>query len=302
MSTSPFRPHRRRRPLRAGIAALTAVALGAAGCTNSEEIGIPPEPPPSVEAVPEIAAMVPESIANTGAMVVGTNTPYAPNEFKNDAGEIIGFDIEIIDVVAETMGLRADIREADFEKIIPSIESGTFDAGISSMTVTAEREEVVDMARYFMGGTQWAARADRDVDPDNACGLRVAVQRTTVQDTDDIPARSEKCVAEGKPAIEKIQYDEQDQVGSAVVLGQVDAMSADSPVSAFVVEKAEGQVELVGDLVDAEPYGIALAKDGPLGEAVVAALRHLADSGVLATIAERWGVQEGLLTEEPSLG
>lgn len=302
MSTSPFRPHRRRRPLRAGIAALTAVALGAAGCTNSEEIGIPPEPPPSVEAVPEIAAMVPESIANTGAMVVGTNTPYAPNEFKNDAGEIIGFDIEIIDVVAETMGLRADIREADFEKIIPSIESGTFDAGISSMTVTAEREEVVDMARYFMGGTQWAARADRDVDPDNACGLRVAVQRTTVQDTDDIPARSEKCVAEGKPAIEKIQYDEQDQVGSAVVLGQVDAMSADSPVSAFVVEKAEGQVELVGDLVDAEPYGIALAKDSPLGEAVVAALRHLADSGVLATIAERWGVQEGLLTEEPSLG
>ena len=302
MSTSPSRPHRRRRTLRAGIAVLTAVALGAAGCTNSEEIGIPPEPPPSVEAVPEIAAMVPESIANTGAMVVGTNTPYAPNEFKNDAGEIIGFDIEIIDVVAETMGLRADIREADFEKIIPSIESGTFDAGISSMTVTAEREEVVDMARYFMGGTQWAARADRDVDPDNACGLRVAVQRTTVQDTDDIPARSEKCVAEGKPAIEKIQYDEQDQVGSAVVLGQVDAMSADSPVSAFVVEKAEGQVELVGDLVDAEPYGIALAKDGPLGEAVVAALRHLADSGVLATIAERWGVQEGLLTEEPSLG
>ena len=302
MSTSPSCPRRRRRTLRAGIAALTAVALGAAGCTNSEEVGIPEQPPLSVEAVPEIAAMVPANIANSGALVVGTNTPYAPNEFKNDAGEIIGFDIEIIDVVAETMGLRADIREADFEKIIPSIETGTLDAGISSMTVTAEREEVVDMARYFMGGTQWAARVDREVDPDNACGLRVAVQRTTVQDTDDIPARSEKCEAEGKPAIEKVQYDEQDQVGSAVALGQVDAMSADSPVSAFVVEKAEGQVELVGELVDAEPYGIAMAKDSPLGEAVVAALRHLADSGVLDKIAERWGVQEGLLTEEPSLG
>ena len=302
MSTTPPGPHFVRRSLYAGLAALTAVALGAAGCTNSEEVGIPEGPRVKAESVPEIAELVPPQVKTAGALVVGTNTPYAPNEFKNDAGEIIGFDIEVIQAVADVLGVRSDIREADFEKIIPSIETGTLDAGISSMTVTPEREEVVDMARYFMGGTQWAARVDRDVDPDNACGLRVAVQRTTVQDTDDIPARSEKCVAEGKPPIEKVQYDEQDQVGSAVALGQVDAMSADSPVSAFVVEKADGQVELVGDLVDAEPYGIAMAKGGALSEAIVRALQYLHDEGTLAEIAARWGLEEGLLTEEPSLG
>ena len=56
-------------------------------------------------AVPAIAALVPADIKSTGRLVVGVNVPYAPNEFKNSAGEIVGFDVDLMNAVARTMGL-----------------------------------------------------------------------------------------------------------------------------------------------------------------------------------------------------
>lgn len=289
--------------LAAGIAAAAAAAMVLAGCTTNDESGLPegwapPDAPPDAG----IAAMVPSDIREAGVLVVGTNTPYAPNEFKDSSGEIIGFDVDVIGAVAEVLDLRTDVRESDFEKIIPSIEAGTLDVGISSMNVTEERTAVVDMASYFMAGTRWATAREENVDPDDACGLRVGVQRTTVQETDDVPRKSEACVAEGKPPIERVSYDEQSEVANAVALGQVDAMSADSPVSAYAEVQSEGNIKVVGPLYDAAPYGISLPKGSPLGKAIVAALGELYSSGELERIAQRWGVTDGLLDTPPELG
>lgn len=292
-------------PIRRGAAAVSAaIVAGAAlaGCTTNDEGGLPVDwQAPAATADPAIAAMLPADIRDSGVLAVGTNTPYAPNEFKDSRGEIIGFDIDIITAVSQVLGLRADIGESDFEKIIPSIESGTLSAGISSMNVTEERTAVVDMAEYFMAGTQWATSADKDIDPDNACGLKVGVQRTTVQETEDVPKKSADCVARGLPPIERVSFDEQAQAANAVALGQVDAMSADSPVSAYAEVQSEGNIKVVGPLYDAAPYGISLPKGSPLGPAVVAALRKLYDDGEIERIAESWGVSDGLLDTPPGL-
>ena len=62
-------------------------------------------------AVPAIAATVPADIRATGRLVIGVNVPYAPNEFKNSAGEIVGFDVDLMNAVAKTLGLVPDYRE-----------------------------------------------------------------------------------------------------------------------------------------------------------------------------------------------
>src|SRR5690606_21420049 len=134
-----------------------------------------------------------------------------------------------------------------------AIEGGTMDMGASSFTVNEERLQTVDFVTYFEAGIQWAAAAGNEVDPDDACGLSVAVQRTTVSDQEDVPARSEACVAAGKPAIEKVQFDTQDEASTAVALGKVDAMSADSPISAYAVKQSDGKMQLVGDVFDSAP-------------------------------------------------
>lgn len=289
-----------RRGVRAALAVSATAALVLAGCTtNTEgtEEATESREEVTVEVDDEIAELVPAELRERGVIVIGTNTPYAPNEFKNENGEIVGFDIDVMDAVAAVMGLEADFRESDFEKIIPAIEGGTMDMGASSFTVNAERLETVDFVTYFEAGIQWAAAAGSDVDPDDACGLSVAVQRTTVSDQEDVPARSEACVAAGKPPIEKVQFDTQDEASTAVALGKVDAMSADSPISAYAVKQSNGKMQLVGEVFDSAPYGWPVRKGNELAVALEAAANKLIESGDFETIATNWGVENGMISQ-----
>jgi polar amino acid transport system substrate-binding protein len=289
-----------RRGLRAAMVLTATAALALTGCTTNTEgpqDSGEPRDEVSLETDEEIAALVPAEIRDKGAIVIGTNPPYAPNEFKNESGEIVGFDIDVMTAAAQLMGLRAEFRESDFEKIIPAIEGGTMDMGASSFTVNDERLQTVDFVTYFEAGIQWAVAAGNDVDPDDACGLNVAVQRTTVSDQEDVPARSEACVAAGKPAIEKVQFDSQDEASTAVALGKVDAMSADSPISAYAVKQSEGKMQLVGDVFDSAPYGWPVRKDSELAAALEAAADKLIETGDFETIAQNWGLEAGLIDD-----
>ena len=129
---------------------------GSAGPTDTSTPSGPAEATDG--AVPAIAALVPADIKSTGRLVVGVNVPYAPNEFKNSAGEIVGFDVDLMNAVARTMGLETEFRETTFEAIIPAVQNGEFNVGMSSFTDTAEREELVDFVTYFEAGTLWAQR------------------------------------------------------------------------------------------------------------------------------------------------
>ncbi|USX47129.1 ABC transporter substrate-binding protein [Dietzia kunjamensis] len=289
-----------RRGLRAAMALTATAALALTGCTTNTEgpqDSGEPRDEVSLETDEEIAALVPAEIRDKGVIVIGTNPPYAPNEFKNESGEIVGFDIDVMTAAAQLMGLRAEFRESDFEKIIPAIEGGTMDMGASSFTVNDERLQTVDFVTYFEAGIQWAAAAGNDIDPDDACGLNVAVQRTTVSDQEDVPARSEACVAAGKLAIEKVQFDSQDEASTAVALGKVDAMSADSPISAYAVKQSGGKMQLVGDVFDSAPYGWPVRKDSELAAALEAAADKLIETGDFETIAQNWGLEAGLIDD-----
>ena len=210
-----------------------AGALALSGCRSNTDSSGPSTATTAAKAqkVDEIAATVPEDIKKSGKLVVGVNIPYTPNEFKDPSGKIVGFDVDLMNAIASTLGLTADYREADFAKIIPSIQGGTFNVGMSSFTDTKEREQSVDFVDYFSAGTAWAKPKGSDIGPDNACGKKVAVQATTTQEVDELPARSKACTDAGKPAIEILKFDGQDEATNAVVLGQADAMSADSPVT-----------------------------------------------------------------------
>lgn len=267
------------------------------GCTKNTETttGTTPTTAANATKVDAIAAMVPEDIKARGKLVVGVNVPYSPNEFKDPSGKIVGFDVDLMNAIAATLGLTPDYREADFAKIIPSIQGGTFDVGMSSFTDSKEREQSVDFVTYFSAGSLWAQRTGGNIDPENACGKKVAVQATTVQETDELPARSKKCTDAGKPAIEILKFDGQDQATNAVVLGQADAMSADSPVTLYAIKQSNGKLVTAGDVFDSAPYGWPVKKGSPLAQALQKALEHLIETGAYKTVATNWGVEKGMI-------
>ena len=137
------------------------------------------------EPVPEIAAMVDDE---DGVLTAGTNPPFAPFEFKDDAGHIVGVEMDLARAMASVMGLDFQPVEQRLRLILPSIDGGQIDVGVSGFTDTEERRKNYDFVNYLYAGIQWAqpTATEKDVDPNNACGLTVAVQRTTVSETDDV--------------------------------------------------------------------------------------------------------------------
>jgi polar amino acid transport system substrate-binding protein len=277
------------------------VALVAAGCgddgADSGSTGTTAGAAPTVDEA--LAAKVPDTIKSDGKVLIGTDASYAPNEFLDADGKtVVGWDVDLFNAVAAKLGLQTEWQSATFDAIIPGVQSGKYEMGISSFTINDERKQQVNMVSYFSAGTQWGTKTGNPtgVQPDDACGKKVAVQTNTVQDTEDLPKRDEACTAAGNPAITVDRYQRQDQATAAVVSGKDDAMLADSPVLAYAVKQTNGQLELLGDIYDAAPYGYVIEKDQTeFAQAVADAVQALITDGTYKTILDKWGVGAGAI-------
>jgi ABC-type amino acid transport substrate-binding protein len=149
---------------------------------------------------------------------------------------------------------------------------------------------------YFQAGILWAQKAGSSVDPNNACGLRVGVQYASIQETEEVPAKSQACTEAGNTAIDKVVFVSQDDLNAALLNGEVDAMSADSPATGFAIKTSGGVLEPAGEIFDTAPYGWPVAKGSKLAESLRQALEHLIQTGEYRTIATIWGVEKGLIT------
>ncbi len=288
------------------VAAASTVALVLTGCGEDPDESGPSaeggsgEALPSVEVDEDLAARVPDEIGEDGTITVGTDSSYAPSEFIDEDGEtIVGFDVDLFSAVAEKIGFEAEFESASFDSIIAGVGSGRYEVGVSSFTINPERLAEATMVSYFSAGTQWATQAGNpeDVDPDNACGASIAVQRGTVQ-VDDVTARSAECEAAGEEAIDIQQFEGQDEATAAIVSGRVDAGLADSPVMAYAVQQTNDQLELLGDIYDSAPYGYVVPQEQEEFAQVLAdALDALIEDGTYAEILEKWGVEAGAIDD-----
>lgn len=281
------------------LGSTAALCLALSGCVNNsaKTTNGTPSSTTSVSSVSKddaAAGLLPPKVKSAAKLVIGIDPTYAPNEFKDASGKPIGWEVEFMDAVAKKLGVTTQYQPAKFDNIIPGIKGAKYDLGLSSFTDNKERERSVDFVNYFTAGIQWASANGKTVDPDNACGLKVAVQATTFEDTDEVPAKSKKCAAAGKPAIQKLKYDTQDDATNAVVLGRADALSADSPVSLYAIKQTGGKLQKAGNEFDSAPYGLAVAKNaGTMKEALQKAIQSLMDDGTYTQILDKWGVGAG---------
>lgn len=286
----------RRHGIVTGVLVLTgALALSACG-EKKDDTGGGPKITASGGADAKLAGMVPATIKSDGKILIGTDSSYAPNEFLDTDGKtVVGWDRELFDAVAAKLGLKTEWVSSKFDDIIPGVQSGKYEAGVSSFTINDERKKAVTMVSYFNAGTQWATKKGNPagVQPDNACGKKIAVQKATVQ-VEDIQKRSKECTSAGKPAITIDQYQGQDQATAAIVSGKDDAGLADSPIIAYAVQKTNGQLELLGEIYEAAPYGFIVQKEqAQFAEAVSGATKALQADGTYKKILEKWNVQAG---------
>jgi len=293
-------------PTRAGRLAFTglamAVALTSVACGDDDPTtvdGGATTAPPTTSVVDQaLAAKVPAAVKADGKILIGTDSTYAPSEFLAEDGKTIqGFDVDVFKAVAAKLGLQAEFQTAPFGNIIAGVNSGKYELGVSSFTINDERKKQANMVSYFSAGTQWAAKAGVNLDIEDACGKKVAVQKDTVQ-VDDVKARSKKCTDASKPAIKIDEFQSQADATTAVVTGKDDAMLADSPVTAYAVKQTNGQLALVGEIYDSAPYGYVVKKDQTEFAQVLAdALSAIIADGSYKAALEKWGVDAGAISD-----
>jgi polar amino acid transport system substrate-binding protein len=294
-------------PAALACAVLAALAGCGAGGDGSGSAGAPaPASPgaaaPSALPVPArddaLAALVPQNVSADGKIVFGTDASYAPNEFTApDGTTIIGMDVDLGTAVAQKLGLAAEFQNASFSGIIPGIQAGQYELGMSSFSVNPERVQTVDMVSYFIAGTSLAVRSGNpdNINPDDLCGKAVGVQAGTVQ-VEDLAARNEACTSAGKPAIQVSELQAQTDVTLALTANRIVAMLADSPVVDYAVQTTEGAIEPIGQPYDTAPYGIVLAKDqGQFSEALRGAVQALIADGTYRAVLDKWNVGGGAI-------
>ncbi len=279
------------------FAVLVAGGLALSACANNApSAGVPTSAAPVVTSQANLAALLPADIKTKGELKIGIGPNYPPNEYIDAAGKIVGWDVQLFDAVAAKLGLRTTYVNSQFPQILAGINTGNYDLGVSSFTDNKKREETVDFVTYFSAGTQWASLKGETVDPENACGLRVAAQTNTNQLLKTLPAANTKCTAAGKAPIAIQSYADQAAANSAVVVGKADAVLADSPVIAYAVKQSGGKLQLDGKIYDAAPYGWPVKKDSSLGPVLQKALESLIADGTYRKILENFGIAGGAIT------
>lgn len=299
-----------RRLTQAGTA-LIVCAMALAGCTNASQkttSGTAVEgtavvsqfDASSVPADSELAAMVPEAIKSRGTLVIASDTTYAPAEFLggSDNQTPMGYGVDLGKAIGATLGLKVDVRTAEFTGILPALGS-KYDLGISSFSITNERLKAVNFVSYLNGGTSWAVQKGNPAgfNVNDPCGRSVGVETGTVQE-DDLKQRNEACIAAGKKPVDITTLQSQTDITTRLVNGGLDAMIAEGAIVNYTLLQTNGALEKATDAYDKAPIGIAVAKnDIELTTAVQKALTKLIADGNYSKILSGWNNAEAAIDQ-----
>jgi polar amino acid transport system substrate-binding protein len=247
----------------------------------------------------KIAGELPSDVKSSGNLTVAADATYPPDEYiAPDGHTVIGMDADLAKALAQAMGLTAEVKNVTFDSIIPGLAANKYDMGMSSFTVTKEREKTVDFVTYLTAGTSFYVKADGGPDIQtlaDLCGETVAVEKGTTQES-DATAQDKKCKADGQSGVTVQVLPDQNAANLAVSSGRASVGMADSPPAAYIVEKSNGQFKLSGKPYGAAPYGIAMPKDSGLAKPVQDALKDVMADGTYKKILDYWGLSQGAIT------
>ncbi|MGO3253670.1 transporter substrate-binding domain-containing protein, partial [Microbacterium gubbeenense] len=220
---------------------------------------------------------------------VATDTSFVPFEFQEEeGGDYVGFDIDIINEIADRVGFEIELETTNFDGIIPGMQTGTFDIAIAGMTITEERRAAVDFTSpYYKSGLRIGVPADDDTitSIDDLEGKTIATR---------LGSTSANYIEENIEGATPNTYEQLDQAYLAVEGDGADAVLYDAPnVEYYILTAGEGKLKTVGELIEAQDYGIAVGKGNEeLVTAMNESLAEMIDDGTYTEIFKEWFGEE----------
>jgi polar amino acid transport system substrate-binding protein len=221
------------------------------------------------------AALLAGAAAAQDVVRMGTEGAYPPYNFINDQGEVDGYERELGDLLCERAGLTCEWVTNEWDSIIPNLTSGNYDTIMAGMSITPEREEVVDFTQnYFPPAASAFASTNPDADLE---GGVIAAQVNTIQ--------AAHIAASGATLLE---FATPDETIAAVRNGEADAVFADKDYLVPIVEE-DADLEFVGeDVALGGGVGMALRSGDPMRETFDTIIGELKADGTLNELLTKW--------------
>ena len=216
-------------------------------------------------------------------ITVASDIAYPPFEFTKN-GKTVGFDIDLMREIGKRAGFTPEFQNVTFDGIIPGLGNNLYDAAISAMTITEEREQQIDFSDpYFNADQSLLVQSDSDIkSTEDLADATVGVQLGTTG-----AAQAEEFQSEGTVG-EVRTFDTIEDAFAALENGQVDAVINDLPVSQDRASQSDGRLKIVETIPTGEQYGIAFPKDSDLVDPVNEALAEIKEDGTYEKIYKKW--------------
>lgn len=230
--------------------------------------------------------------APSRTLVFGTDATYPPFEFR-EGNRIVGFDVELGNLIAAELGARARWVNSAFDGIFPALHTGKFDLVMSSVTITPERQKQLAFSDgYYTAGQIVAVRQDEpEIQSLDDLGGKVAgIQSNTTAEE----------VLKSRSGVEVRRYESIDLALQDLTNGNLRAVVGDAPTLRYFIKRGFPRLKTVGDLLSEEHYGIAMRpKDAVLRQEVNAALARIRADGRYAALEQKWFGTEAETVRNP---
>ncbi len=217
-------------------------------------------------------------------LIIAVDTMFVPFSYE-EGGEMVGFDVDLLKEITDRLGLSYEIQTMEFAGIIPALISDSVDMGFAGITITEDRKKEVDFSdSYYDSGLLIMVREDNnDIQGvEDLAGKRISTRHATSSydflialdyvDESDI-----------------VSLDNMDGAYFELLSGEVDAALWDAPAQQYYYNtEGEGQVKLVGDLLDGQQYGIGFPKGSELRDQVNEVMDDMREDGTYGEIYKTW--------------
>ncbi|CCH17968.1 basic amino acid ABC transporter substrate-binding protein [Micromonospora lupini] len=253
------------------VAAVAALALSA-GCAKKDDSEVQASGVKLVEA---------------GKLTVCTHLPYPPFQSKDASGKVTGFDVDVMDLVAKELGVEQTIIDTPFEGIKSGqdLNTGKCDAAAAGMTITAERQKVMNFSDPYFDATQaMLVKTGKTYKTlDDLRGKKVGVQAATTGR--DYAKKFEK-----EKGLQLVEFEDLAAEQQALANGQVEAAVNDLPVWSEYLKKNPGGFQVTAEFDTGEQYGFSVKKDGnpELLKKINETLAKAKQDGSYDAIYEKW--------------
>jgi polar amino acid transport system substrate-binding protein len=233
-------------------------------------------------------------------LTVGTSVGSTPpgTSYLEDGKTLVGQDVDFTRAVAKVLGIDVKQEQASFEAILPALDSGKYDVGVSNFGVTTERLKTIDFVTYINDGQGFATRKDSKLakvtDLAQLCGLNVATGAgTTFEAT--LEKNAHLCTDAGKKAYKVQTYSESSAVWSSLQQGRSDVVMSTINGLRYAVAHQDG-LKFLNEFHRLD-VGFAFKKGTKLAPAFQAAVDRLIADGTYAKILKKWGTTGSAITK-----